>query len=509
MVCLQVQYLLAMAKNTSDGAQLLQYAAQANLLRMDEAQDLYNNIVTDNGDPAGTLAILLPHMAVASDAQNLATVCAPEDDTVRKRIKNQLGPAYRAIMGIPNGYYALDLSKESDRSCMTKLLELSTTGAARRMQLGCGDVSQDGNWSSFRNEYFAGREIRLTLAALTPMPTQGKIEFDFVSSERPSANVVCLTDRKIVQMLCHCKLLLPKHVHWAYDELSDMRSATKKSLSSPGCMPYYERGVGRMVEAQKYKYNNIYAKLDQRGEQLERAIKKEQLQMLIRMPTRINSMPASDFTSESMDMIDCYEPDEFAASLLLDEASAINTDINRGESAVAHTLETMQLVQNDLAEGTENIEDALSSLSAVNDGKKKKGKKEKATKDITYENGPQECAVCSKTVDALESMFASKYIYCRHLALIAKCFRSGTLKKTDFGTYRVEVIVSLYPRVKDTHNFDLVLACVTSEEHGMLMARLGILNIMDPLRPEGGYCLDLSVWEERQVGVRHNLNCCC
>lgn len=492
-----MQNLLAMAKNTSAGAQLLQYAAQANLLRMDEAQELYNNIVTDNGDPAGTLAILLPHMAVSTDAQNLATVCAPEDDTVRKRIKNQLGPAYRAIMGIPNGYYALDLSKESDRSCMTKLLELSTTCAARRMQLGCGDVSQDGNWSSFRNEYFAGREIRLTLAALTPMPTQGKIEFDFVTSDRPSANAVCLTDRKIVQMLCHCKLLLPKHVHWAYDELSDMRAATMKSLASPGSMPYYERGVGRMIEAQNYKYNNIYSKLDQRGEQTERAVKKEQLQMLVRMPTRINSMPA-DFTSETMDLFNEFEPDEFGTSLLLDEGSSINTDINRGESTVQHTLETMHSVN--LSDGREQIDGALSSLTSTTDGKRKKGKKDGNSKQIAYENGPQACASCSKMVDALEAAFASKYIYCRHLALIARAFRSGTLKKTDFGTYRVEVIVSLYPRVKDTHNFDLVLACVTFEEHGMLMARLGILNIIDPIRPEGGYCLDLSVWEERQVG---------
>ena len=496
----QMRNLLAMSQNTSDTAKLLQYAAQADLLRMDEAQDLYNNIVTDSGDPAGTLAILLPHMAVSSDAQNLTTICAPEDDTVRKRIKNQLGQAYRAIMGIPNGYYSLDLSKEADRLCMNKLLELSTTGATRRMQLGLGDISQDGNWSSFRNEYFAGREIRLTLAALTPMPSQGKIEFDFVTSERPSPSVVCLTDRKIIQMLCRCKLLLPRHIHWAYDELSDMRGAVKKSLASPGYSPIFHRTMGRMLEAQTYKHHGFYVKLNQRAEQLERALKKEQHQMLVRMPTRLNTM---DSTSESINMDDpqgesmLYDVDEFE-SLLLQEESALNTDINMGEHSVQETLDSIQKVGSAVNPGIKGVEEALSAVSSPAPSKRK-GRKTEAAKQIVYENGPHMCAKCAKLVELLESSFASKYIFCRHLALLARCFRIGSLKKSDFGTYRVEIIVSLFPRVKDTHNFDLVLASVTAEEHGMLLARLGLLSIVDPLRPEGGYSLDLSMWEERQV----------
>jgi hypothetical protein len=64
----------------------------------------------------------------------------------------------------------------------------------------------------------------------------------------------------------------------------------------------------------------------------------------------------------------------------------------------------------------------------------------------------------------------------------------------------VELIVALFSRLKDVHNFEVVLAHLNVDEHAMVLARIGILNIFNPLKPESGYCLDLGLWEERQVG---------
>ena len=64
--------------------------------------------------------------------------------------------------GNPNGYYTLDLTKIMDRMCIERLLEVSATTAAKRCEESklaygrVGDLSQKGNWSSFRNERYNG-----------------------------------------------------------------------------------------------------------------------------------------------------------------------------------------------------------------------------------------------------------------------------------------------------------------------------------------------------------------
>jgi hypothetical protein len=62
-------------------------------------------------------------------------------------------------------------------------------------------------------------------------------------------------------------------------------------------------------------------------------------------------------------------------------------------------------------------------------------------------------------LDVLDDAFASSWIYARHLALILECFvHYGRYKQTKyFGTFRVELIILLFGRVIDLHNFDLVV----------------------------------------------------
>jgi hypothetical protein len=48
-----------------------------------------------------------------------------------------------------------------------------------------GDTSQDGNWSCFRNELFNKEETYITTERFIPMPTSGKVEFDFSILDRP------------------------------------------------------------------------------------------------------------------------------------------------------------------------------------------------------------------------------------------------------------------------------------------------------------------------------------
>jgi hypothetical protein len=107
----------------------------------------------------------------------------------------------------------------------------------------------------------------------------------------------------------------------------------------------------------------------------------------------------------------------------------------------------------------------------------------------------------SRMVEALVLMFGGLWLRARHLALIIESLGSlGKAKQTaHFGTYRVELCVNIFSRIIDPNNFDLVLALMTPFEVGCMYCRIGILNLWNPMKPEGCIVLDLSKADERCV----------
>jgi hypothetical protein len=72
-------------------------------------------------------------------------------------------------------------------------------------------------------------------------------------------------------------------------------------------------------------------------------------------------------------------------------------------------------------------------------------------------------------------------------------------KAEKFGTYRVELVVTLFSRVLDVHNFDLVMLCLTPKEVGCIYCRIGWLKLYNPMKPEGSFSLNIGYHDERQV----------
>jgi len=153
------------------------YAVQNSKLRHKEALFLYNSLVQDTGDPFRALNQLLPRMTNSNDARALVSRVVGEDTMQMGILKQSTGLALRPLFGVPNGYYKLDLSKEMDRVCLLRLLEISKTTNCKRMlrneREGCGsvgDTSQKGNNSCFRNEIVNGVPMAIDPSLFTPMP---------------------------------------------------------------------------------------------------------------------------------------------------------------------------------------------------------------------------------------------------------------------------------------------------------------------------------------------------
>jgi hypothetical protein len=170
------------------------------------------------------------------------------------------------ILGNPNGYYILDLSKEMDRMCLERLLELSTTAGVKRMEASkigygrVGDLSQKGNWSAFRNEMLNGEPVVLSPAFAQPIPLSGKLEFDFSGAGRPTRDSLVVSDVRVVKILMNNGLLHPNDTPVALYKLGVLATAAEKTLGCEG-RNYYEvqmeraRLIGEHVEM---FYENIH-----------------------------------------------------------------------------------------------------------------------------------------------------------------------------------------------------------------------------------------------------------
>lgn len=108
-------------------------------------------------------------------------------------------------------------------------------------------------------------------------------------------------------------------------------------------------------------------------------------------------------------------------------------------------------------------------------------------------------ALCVCIMEYCETFMSTRWMKSAQLALLVSCFTAGRLERTEFGSYRVEMVVLLYTRLLDIHNFEFVLMELTAREHACVVARIGALNLFNPWKPEGAYQLDLGRWEERQI----------
>ena len=196
-------------------------AALANTkLRFTEAFHQYKQLYSTSGNMCESLGKLLPLLATSHDARMLISKATKDDPVQLSQVKKALGTLLKPILGSFNGYYCLNLSKELDRVCLSRLFEQSILINNKRSYetaeiLGhgnLGDLSQNGsNWSSFRNAIYKGSSCELSPSLFSPIPSNGILEFDFSGSSRPDENELVLSDEK-VNLLTYSLTYLLTHV---------------------------------------------------------------------------------------------------------------------------------------------------------------------------------------------------------------------------------------------------------------------------------------------------------
>jgi hypothetical protein len=89
----------------------------------------------------------------------------------------------------PTGHYRINLSEKSSYSLMQQLIAINDTESRYSERYSRrGDTSQRGNYFNFRNEVMDGVDFNIDREFTLNLPSNGIVEFDYVSTSRPKVS---------------------------------------------------------------------------------------------------------------------------------------------------------------------------------------------------------------------------------------------------------------------------------------------------------------------------------
>ena len=421
-----------------------------------------------------------------------------------------------------------------------------------------GDLSQHGDWSAFRNEVWNGNPAHIDANFFTPMPKTGKISFDFSGEDKPQLHATVMKDSRCISIILNINLVDRQFKDIICSDLAKMKNVSRENVGGDGkfvpicdknraediqfCMhKFYNRLSKRAAQhAQSVMLENLHgmggaAEMEEDSDtdddsQLHCVFGEDDNDVMVSLcaqipDTLIEATSRSRLTRElshgedignltvprrgglvtlgSLREATSGSPTSDALGIearTVDESKALetatDTDAPETEEVLSHRIE----VSGDITAAVPVNTKKRDHIVKMNRSKKMLCEHSQAIIQMRKSRKVNCYSKCNKIVGIIVDMLTRVFIRARHLALIVKWFHLGRANRTrHFGSYRVDLIVYLFGRIVDLHNFDLVVAVLTPYEVACLNCRIGILNIFNPMKPEGCICLNISRREERIV----------
>lgn len=485
----QVDRLVKFANQSSDATRILVLGVQATELNLNEAMSMYDHLVHSLGNAVSSLTVLLPSMANDLDSRKMIDIYISDHVTLSRLLRHQLGTAYRPIVGNYTGYYCLDLKRDKDRACFQKLLERSNLSYYSRKEKDLGDISQNGDRSSFRNGLLNNETHCIDGTAYSMIPPSGKLEFDFVDTIREDYVVMdAITDKRLIELLLHMRLLPDAKVEWAHGRLTELHDAMERVLRKPG-LRYWECPSTKANEIGDYLRKGFYPNLARRRQQFSEAISRER-----------KLLPLTKDDDDDSSISSALEIGSTVAKKVVTRtANVIASKSSRtpGKSTAKKTKRE-SIKKGDVQP---NVDTTMSKSQAIKENlmRHRTEKFYRTISRFTSDLNVPSPGIAANIVAFFDELFGMTFLRCRHVVVILEAFTGGRLKKTDYGSYHTELVITLFQHIKDLHNFELVLSALPSEEHANVLGRLGFLTLFNPVRPEGSVRLHLGSYEQRQV----------
>lgn len=548
MTTIDQKFAYHMAKRIGD-VSWMNEAVRNTKVRYDEGLALFKTLFRELQDIPLVLMQVIPQMMFPSESRQLIAKVTKNNPKVIARVKFAFGVALRPLLGAFNGYYCLDLSKEIHRLCLSRLLEQSQTWNFHQRRstyniIGpskIGDVSQHGNWTCFRNEVLNGQPIKVTAQKFQPMPHSGTVEFDFACAPKRSGQELIMSDKRVCKVLTNLAILPMENFTDGINKCNAWRKKSQeKSKDGALFMPMYAFDPRKAVESGK-AMDIFYDSVKERQIQLRQGKKKE---VSLARIVSSRSANASDKDSPSKEDKKKHQPkngnaskvnnsheenddnDDDSRSTASSSSSSSSgssrssspsgssrsspsestTPVSRSQSRGGDGTSTLAPTEKDTATEDEAEGNDDDDEDEENQQRRRLEAQRKRLVKMLYtkKNGMSLHGRAAKLLEVIEDTFGQLWLYTRHVALIVFYFQqifdmqnNNIGPSRDFGSYVVELIVLLFGRIVDVHNFELLLGLLDPKDCGALFCRLGIMMLFNPMKPEVTYELDMDRREER------------
>ncbi len=493
----QIESLLDAGKTICESSALFEFALDASTWTINEARTFFKVMVRELGSVLQVMLKLLPRMATPLDVRMLIAYVTNHDYQQIQHLKLLLGPLFRILIGIPNGFYQLSLHEPNDRKALHSLLQLSRKHNHHRRKLRLGDTSQMGDWSCFRNVMLDGSPFMLSEEWLDDetIPEKARLEFDFVSMESVSIKETEISNLRLFRVLQALGMVEPSKRKRIFQRLNQLNDEGRQVSKGSG---------NRKWEVGHNAASNI-------AEHLESFFDKESLSKRVAIPyilsTTLEETTVLEEKKKSKSSGGLKQPRSKLGprqnqTKLPQVSSATSVRPSSGSvdtPSITNNASSFQLP--DLSQDVAGSRSRPGSSAMVGNELRTIDIYGQHIKDMLEHPTPgtDQTFIAMRIIDALEMILAGRFITCAQLSLLVERLPAGNVSLHALATYRVELIISLFSRIKDLINFDFVLKDLESVEIAMLMFRIGWLNIWNPIKAEGDICLNLARIDERQI----------
>ena len=510
-------------------ALLVEFSIKGARLRCKEAVSVYHFLSATLLAPAAVLEKLLPRLCNYSEARLFLQQTIQNDTVIIRRLRQVMGSCFDAILGYFDGWYNLNLSNVYDRICLGKLLEQSQANKDKMISKSCfqkgitGDVSQLGDWSSFRNVIMNGKPGIITPELFNPMSEKGTLHFDFSGagnmrkiiiidikvhypvryiSDTAVGKYSIISDQRVVNCLVQHDMVTDAGKAQTFNFLKEMKKDCDANYNGNG--QFSNLLSEKRAKQIQYYMLAFYRTLPERPSFVLRAQQIED-----------SALDGKDF-SQSFNIDDSFAEYDYDT----DEDSDEESEGNYGEVALKRqtVIKEVSIVKASSTKpkrksGVRRKQLMKKSTPVLIEVKKNKFFKHIVKASVKEDKQELSAEIKSMRIEAARKnrfatswkivklafeIFKRSWLRCRHLAVIVNHFFQGHIKRSKhFGSYRVELVVLLFHRLTDVQNFDLITKRLMPYEIACLYCRIGYLKLFNPMKPEGSHFLNISNREER------------
>jgi len=374
------------------------------------------------------------------------------NDQGKFALRVKMGPLYNAFVGLPTGHYFVDLHKTLDRMGSKRLAAVSVN-EARIARTAGANLSQKGNGTNFRNEvmgqnYYTSVPTPVSGQWFADCPRSGELRFDYVSTKRVLVGTLPLSKsrfKKFVDRMQFSKILELKPVA---EELQAEINLAQEVLN----------------HAQQHA-----ASLKSRSDSLESM---REVMKIHGLKQNLKAVSERVFNEPCLKVVSPLSYGE------------IKEQFNEFMDTSHHYLDILpQERQRDVSRMNYNPDPNFRP----------------PTPDVLFRGEPPDRRKMSpiypyayRKLLELQIQMPIIYLTTEQVVELMNFF-------PEEGYLRIQALMSVFSHITDVENICLIYDnhCSLNERLEMLH-RLGVLCVMDPMKPDREYCLDLRHYDQRE-----------